>query len=88
MNELNILKLKDLMLRKEFINTQANHDLNNLGKFTADYIKLSDDLNKEIDRLILLIENNNSKTGAPPIGVKRPVGNISDSNIMVKSFKW
>ncbi len=83
MNELNMLKLKNLIVNKEFINTQANNDLNMHGKFTCDYITPYGELNEQINNQILLIEKVNNRKSPPPPGSKRPVADINESNIMI-----
>ncbi|MBX9838764.1 MAG: hypothetical protein K2X69_10695 [Silvanigrellaceae bacterium] len=82
MNELNMLKLKNLIVNKEFINTQANNDLNMHGKFTCDYITPYGELNEQINNQILLIEKVNNRKSPPPLGSKPPEPNLSDSNVV------
>jgi hypothetical protein len=82
MNDLNMLKLKNLLLDKEFCISNANRDLD-LGGWTMGWDHQMLEINSEINELIKEIEKENSRKSTPPPGSKRSVADINESNIMI-----
>ncbi|WP_397599186.1 hypothetical protein [Silvanigrella sp.] len=78
MNDLNMFKLKNLLLDKEFCIANANRDLAVGDRWTAGWDHLMKDINIEIDQLIKEIEKVNNRKSPPPTETKRPVGNIDN----------
>lgn len=86
MNELNMHKLKNLLLDKEFCIANANRDICEGGAWRMGWDHRIAEIDLEIDTLIKEIENINSRKSPPPTGSKRPVGNIEDSNKIIRSW--
>jgi hypothetical protein len=82
MNDLNMVKLKNLLLDKEFCIANANRELD-LGGWITDWIRRIQEIDLEIDKLIKEIEKVNSRKSPPRPGSKRPVADINESNIMI-----
>jgi len=83
MDDLNILKLKNLLLDKEFCIANANRDICQGDGWTMGWDHQMLEINSEINELIKEIEKVNSRKSAPPPWAERPVADINDSNIMI-----
>ncbi len=71
MNELNLLKLKNLILDKEFCIANANRELD-LGGWLSDWPRQIAEINLQINSIIKEIEKINSRKSPPPAGSKPP----------------